>query len=263
MVLFFGHQLRRPWRTLFRIEDIFGDTPFPLLLHLIIFSELCGIMVTAWVIQMFREEKTPELGEPLSMRGDNASVVSWVNRCGGSRDRRAGVLMRMMGRMQIETGRRPVAKHIRGIDNVLADGIPRWPADQLQVRMIKLTGEQGWKYLDVGHRGKTILDVVLQEPLPHRRLEEELWSVINEEMNNISGRLMGESFTSPPPPQKGGGSITKNRKLRVNSIASVLPATRSLLGKVSMFSSFVLFLLFDLFRSLGCGLRFFQVLVAS
>ncbi|CAB1101914.1 unnamed protein product [Ectocarpus sp. CCAP 1310/34] len=37
------------------------------------------------------------------MRGDNVSAVSWVNRCGGSSDRRAGLLMRLLGRMEIET----------------------------------------------------------------------------------------------------------------------------------------------------------------
>ena len=46
------------------------------------------------------------------MRGDNVTEVSWVSRCGGARDKRAGLLMRMLGRLEIKGRWRHIAKHI-------------------------------------------------------------------------------------------------------------------------------------------------------
>ena len=87
--------------------------------------ELCGMIFTAFVVQILLADRPTSEGESVMMRGDNVSAVSWVNRCGGSRDRRAGILMRMLGRMEIERGQRQVAKHIPGVENRLADGISR------------------------------------------------------------------------------------------------------------------------------------------
>ena len=44
---------------------------------------------------------TPDFdGDPVSTRGDNAAAVSRVNRRGGARDKRVGLLMIMLGRLQ-------------------------------------------------------------------------------------------------------------------------------------------------------------------
>lgn len=92
--------------------------------------------------------------------------------------------MRMIDLTEITTVWCPVAKHIRGINKVLADGISRWPADQVHDKINQLTGEQAWKYHDIGSRGKDISEVVLQEPFPKRRLDDKLWSVITERENS-------------------------------------------------------------------------------
>ena len=141
------------------------------------------MMMTSCVIQMFIKEKPPAPGEPILMRGDNASAVSWVNRCGGSRDRRAGLIMRMMGRIEVATNWCPIAKHIRGVENVLADGISRWPANEVQARILQLTGEEGWKFFDIGSRGNRVFDIILQDPFPKRRLDDEMWSAITAGSN--------------------------------------------------------------------------------
>ena len=54
------------------------------------------------------------------MRGDNFTAVTWANRCGGARDKRAGLIMRMLGCLEIQGGWRYNAKHIPGVQNTLA-----------------------------------------------------------------------------------------------------------------------------------------------
>ena len=70
-------------------------------------------------------------GDPILMRGDSVSAVSWINLCGGSRDTRAGLVMRLLGRLELTSGWCLVAKHIPGVENVLADGISRWPRSEV------------------------------------------------------------------------------------------------------------------------------------
>ena len=65
--------------------------------------ELYGTIITAFVVHIMLADRPTSEGKSVKMRGDNVSAVSWVNRCGGSRDRRAGILMRMLGRMEIES----------------------------------------------------------------------------------------------------------------------------------------------------------------
>ena len=43
-------------------------------------------------------------GDPVLMRGDNFTTDTWTNRCGGARDKRAGLVMRMLGRLEIQGG---------------------------------------------------------------------------------------------------------------------------------------------------------------
>ena len=53
--------------------------------------------------------------------------------------------MRMLGRMELESGWCQVAKHIPGVENRLADGISRWPKEEIHHNVNRLTQEQGWK----------------------------------------------------------------------------------------------------------------------
>ena len=103
--------------------------------------ELGGMFMAAWVVQMVLKDKPQGEGQSVLMRGDSA--VSWTNRCGGSRDRRASLLMRLMGRMEIACGWCHVAKHIPGRENCLADGISRWDEDLIATNIEKLTKDSG------------------------------------------------------------------------------------------------------------------------
>ena len=54
-------------------------------------------------------------GGPVLMRGDNTAAVAWFNKFGGARDKRAGLLMRMLGRLGIKGGWSYTAKHVPGV----------------------------------------------------------------------------------------------------------------------------------------------------
>ena len=84
------------------------------------------MVVTAWVILEVTGDRPASVGDPIAMRGDNVAAVTWVNKCGGARDKRARLLMRMLGRLEIKGGWSHVAKHVTGTENTLAAGISRW-----------------------------------------------------------------------------------------------------------------------------------------
>lgn len=66
--------------------------------------ELCEIVMTACVVHAFMGDRPAENEDPILMHGDTTSAVSWVNPCGVSRDRCAGLTMRTLGRMKIASG---------------------------------------------------------------------------------------------------------------------------------------------------------------
>ena len=87
--------------------------------------ELVGMVLTARVMYELVGDRPESKGDPILMRGDNFAAVTWANRCGGARDKRAGMMMRMLGSLEIQEGWRYDAKNIPGVQNTLADGISR------------------------------------------------------------------------------------------------------------------------------------------
>ena len=82
---------------------------------------LCGMVVTAYVTQVKLHDNPETQVEPVLFRGDNVAAESWINRCGGSQNRRASLPI-LLGRLES----RAVgvnAKHILGVQNVVANGI--------------------------------------------------------------------------------------------------------------------------------------------
>ena len=140
--------------------------------------ELGGMFMTAWVVQMVLKDRPTEEGQSVLMRGDNVSAVSWTNRCGGSRDRRASMLMRLMGRMEIACGWCHVAKHIPGRENTLADGISRWDEDKVAANVEKLTKESGWKQVDIGDGGRSLFEILLRRTFPKQSVDDQTWGIM-------------------------------------------------------------------------------------
>ena len=87
--------------------------------------EVLEMVVTAWVMLELGGDRSAFDGDPVLMRGGNVAAVSWVSPCGGERDKRAGLLMRMLGRLEIKGRWSHIAKHISDVENTLAAGISR------------------------------------------------------------------------------------------------------------------------------------------
>lgn len=64
--------------------------------------ELLGMVATAWVMLELAGDKPASEVDPVLMRGDNVAVVPWASPCGGARGKRAGLLMRTLGRLEIK-----------------------------------------------------------------------------------------------------------------------------------------------------------------
>ena len=49
--------------------------------------ELTGMIMSAFVMQMMENDRPEYAGDTVLLAGDNISAVSWLNRCGGARDK--------------------------------------------------------------------------------------------------------------------------------------------------------------------------------
>ena len=59
------------------------------------------------------------------LRGDNEVAAQWVRRCRGSKEPRPGVLIRLMGAIELASGCHLDSFHVTGVLNDIADGITR------------------------------------------------------------------------------------------------------------------------------------------
>ena len=82
--------------------------------------ELDVMVMTAYMTQVILHDRPDMQGDPILLRGDNVAAVSWIDRCGGSHNRRASLAMRLLGRLEITGGSSHDAKHIPGVQNVVA-----------------------------------------------------------------------------------------------------------------------------------------------
>ena len=120
-------------------------------------------------------------GDPIVMRGDSRAAVSWATRCGGARDKRACLLMRMLGRLELAGRWNHTAKHIPGIQNTLADGIPRWPKSILEDKVREQTNSSDWYDQTIGTRGSGIFNIVLHTENIHSQHDDLVWSLVMNE----------------------------------------------------------------------------------
>ena len=93
--------------------------------------ELLGMVVTAWVMLELVGDRPESVRDPIALRGENVSAVMWVNKCGGAKDKRACLRMKMLRSLEMKGGWSRVPKHTPGVENNLADGISRWPRAKL------------------------------------------------------------------------------------------------------------------------------------
>lgn len=141
--------------------------------------KLARMTVTAWIMQELVGGGPYEKCNHIIMRGANMPAVSWVNRCGGAKNKRAGVFMKMLGRLKIMNGWCHIAKHAPGVDNIQADGISRWPRSQVQHKIKNVTGSTGWVGQDIRDRGRAIIDLTLSYRLADKSLNETVWNLMS------------------------------------------------------------------------------------
>lgn len=143
------------------------------------------MVVTAWVMLELVGDRPDAAGDPILMRGDNMAAVSWVCRSGGATDKRACLLMRMLGRLELAGGWNHTAKHIPGAQNVLADGISRWPRQILADKVRELTHSSEWYEQPIGRRGSGIFDVVLQTKNILTKHDDILWNLMMNDAEEL------------------------------------------------------------------------------
>ena len=135
------------------------------------------MVLTAWVMHALVGDRPESKGDSILMRRDNFAAATWANRCGGARDKRAGLMMRMPGRLEIQGSWRYDAKHIPGVQNTLADGTSPWPRSKLADRVRRLTKTDDWYEKAIGSRGERLCEIVLQTKNIAPRHDNTLWEI--------------------------------------------------------------------------------------
>ena len=133
------------------------------------------MMMSAFVMQITKNDRPEYAGDTVLLRGDN---VSALNRCGGARDKRAALVMRIMGRLEITSGWSHKAKHIPGVLNVLADGISRWQPDQIAEKLRSHVNEGDCRQVPLGQNSLEFLTILLQPAFPKERVDEGMWNLL-------------------------------------------------------------------------------------
>ena len=130
--------------------------------------------------------KTP--GDPVLLKGDNVAAVSSINRCGGSRNRRAALAMRPLGRLDITSGWSHDAGHIPGVQNVVADGISRWSKEKI-ARNLQTLVQGEWRETSTGKSCCKFFETILQPDFPTEYMDDVV--------NDTKCRIMNTSQTPP------------------------------------------------------------------
>lgn len=83
--------------------------------------ELLATTIDAYVFTVESEIKPEYARDVILMRGDISSNVTWVNKCRGGEEPRAGVLVRVLGCFEMGSGWCFDALRMKGVDNTIAD----------------------------------------------------------------------------------------------------------------------------------------------
>ena len=150
--------------------------------------ELLGMVVTAWALTVHAWARPEYPGQSILMRGDTISAVHWVNKCRGAREPRSGALMRMLGCLEMRNEWRFRAKHIKGVENTLADGISRWKHDEIALNLHSYRPDIRWQEQHLGQEALDLTSAVLAS----RSSEDQLRNRLNAITRRVSG--LGASF---------------------------------------------------------------------
>lgn len=134
--------------------------------------EFLAMVVTAWAFTAAVKAAPQYVGDSILVRGDNMSVVHWVNRCREGRELMAGELMGILGCVDMRSGWCFRAKHVRGIVNVLPDRVSRWDRPTIAPNLTRSVLTSMGRGRAWGRRGR--LSVLTSWPPVRRWLTCEL-----------------------------------------------------------------------------------------
>ena len=84
----------------------------------------------------------------------------------------------MLGRLENSGDWGYNAKHIPGVQNVLADGISRWRRSELAAKVSQITNSDDWREQPIGARGESLGKTVLQTKNIAPRHDNMLWTLM-------------------------------------------------------------------------------------
>ena len=102
------------------------------------------------------------------------SAIRWVNRCRGGREPRAGGFMRMLGCLEMRSGWCFRAKQVRGVANVLVDGVSRWDRPTIAANLCASRSDIHWQEQLLGARGANLCIDILAASTSEAQLRARL-----------------------------------------------------------------------------------------
>lgn len=152
--------------------------------------ELLGMVMTAWALTVHAGAMPEYPGQSVLMRGDNQSACHWVTRARGAREPRSGALMRMLGCLEIRNGWQFRAKHIKGLQNTLADGISRWKHDEIAHNLHSYRPDICWQEQRLGQEAEDITSAVLASSSSDEQLRDRL-KTLTRQVAGLGSRFVG------------------------------------------------------------------------
>eukprot|EP00953_Heterococcus_sp_UTEX-ZZ885_P010203 5960-Heterococcus_DN1.PRE.3 len=138
--------------------------------------ELLGMVVSAYVMDIQLRIQPEFAGDLVLLRDDNKSAVDWINKAGGTKDPRAGALMRLFGVVEMSTSWCFKANYIKGIENTLVDTISRNSANDVLQRLTLLQPNIQWQQVTLSQQILNVITEALVSNWQPQHWGRELWS---------------------------------------------------------------------------------------
>jgi hypothetical protein len=138
--------------------------------------ELLGMVVSAYVMSIQLRIQQEFDGDLVLLRGDNQSAVHWINKAGGTKDPRAGALMRLFGVVEMSFKWCFKANYIKGVENTLADTISRNNANNVLQRLTLLQPNIQWQQVTLNQQILNVITEAFVSNWQPQHWGRELWS---------------------------------------------------------------------------------------
>ena len=152
--------------------------------------ELLGMVMTAWAMTVHADERPECPGQSVLMRGDNMSSVHWLNKCRGAREPWSGVLMRMLGVLEMRNDWWFRAKHIKCLANTPADGISRWKREENDANLRSHRPDICWQEQHLGQEALDLTSEVLGASSSDDQLRNRL-NAVTRRVSDLGVRFEG------------------------------------------------------------------------